>query len=633
MDERGDVSTSNAPGRFALTLVAVGLLGLVLVLCLLRERRLRSQHAPVAREQFTGDDAPALQHSERDSGNAGRESASANEEDNSPVHAARPVSLVRGQVLDLGGQPRAQVGIVNEARPSAVLTATSDDGSFVLPKLEGGACLLATGPHLTTVLKSCCTASVNEAEAVLVVSPAVDVRGRVVSPTGDAVAGCAIWLDYEESIFRRLGRAMDSTTFQARWTKTDESGAFFLSEIPTGEGLRLRFTHAGFLEDYAPIPPNDQSAWLFTLQFDDTHGPTLRGLVLLPNGHPAGGATVHLGDAPEVRADEHGAFAIQAPAPEAGMVLQAWKAGYLPASIDFSGLLDSEGAAATHPISLVLGESALSIAGTLSDSAGAPQTGWEVTLAMGTEINRHRLPPEYLESRIGLEPRPITTGVGGTFVIDGLLSRSYVLRFTEALRKINFETDPIDAGVQDARVRIPDDLVRERLDGRVLSRSGSALAGAEVIAMAATRCSNGISTVRLGSTHTDSEGRFALTHLPRRSLMLSVSDESVVPAYEAIPSDWDSEEYVVRVGLKCHIRVNCSQVGADSFSVLDEDGKPQLIWVTSQINGPRAPIANGSSDPLTIGDNACTLVVYQGERELGRRSFTPLPNSEVVVEF
>ncbi len=627
------MSTSKAPGRFAWTLAAVGLLGVVLVLCLLRERRLSFEHAPVAREQFTGDDAPALQHSERDSRNAGRESASANDEDNSPVHGARPVNLVRGHVLDLGGQPRAKVDIVDEERPTAVLTATTDDGSFVVPKLEGGACLLATGPHLTTVLKSCCTASAKDAEAVLVVSPAVDLRGRVVSPTGDAVAGCAIWLDYEESIFRGLGRAMDSTTFQARWTKTDESGAFFLSEIPRGEGLRLRFTHAGFLEDYAPIPPNDQAAWLFTLKFDDSHGPTLRGVVLLPNGTPAGGATVHVGDAPEVQADEHGAFTIQAPALEAGMVLQAWKAGYLPASIDLSGMLDSEGAATTHPITLVLGESALSIAGTLSDSAGAPQTGWEVTLSNGTEINGHRLPPEFVESRIGLVPGSITTGVGGTFVIDGLLSRSYVLRFTEPLTKINFETDPIDAGVQDARVRIPDDLVRERLDGRVLSRSGSAIAGAEVIAVEATRWSNGISTVRLGSTHTDSEGRFALTQLPRRSLMLFVSDESVVPAYEAIPSDWDAEEYVVRVGLKCRIRVNCGQPGADSLSVLDEAGNPQLIWVTSQINGPRAPIVNGSSNPFMVGDNACTLVIFQGERELGRRSFRPLPTAESVVDF
>lgn len=542
-------------------------------------------------------------------------------------------TAVRGLVRDLNNHPRADVNVVDERRPSEILAVSADDGMFALAALESRACLVARAPGLSSVLKHCSQGDEKEARAVLVVAPSVNLEGRVVGPSGGGIGGCVLWLLFDEAVFASLEIPLDSTSFTQHWTKTSENGSFSLSGVPTGNGLRLRLTRRGFQESHVEVPRVDQKDLVFTLD-PDAQSIVLRGFVRLSTGHPAEDAFVRAEDFTEARTDATGAFSLRINEPSSVTSVRAWKAGYLPAEIASVGSLLADPERAGDPIELVLGDSTLSIRGRLLDSGGTPQSGWELSLVQGTEISQHKLPPEYLEDRIGAQARPIRTGEAGEFLVDGLLARAYRLHIADPTTKANFESDAIEAGTQDAILTIPGDLLRATLAGRVVSPEGSAIAGVEVTASADRRTSTGFTTTKIASSRTDSEGRFQLSRIPRRSLVLSVSGESVVPMRQLIPEDTVGDDVEIRAYRRCYVRLNCtSKPEADSLSVLDASGEQQLIWLAAQMNTIRAPIKNGASSRLMVDERVTTLVVYRGELELGRIPFRPKPGEDSVVDF
>jgi len=542
-------------------------------------------------------------------------------------------TAVRGLVRDLNNRPRAGVNVVDERRPSETLAVSADDGMFALAALESRACLVARAPGLASVLKYCSQGDEKEARAVLVVAPAVNLEGRVVDPGGGGIGGCVLWLEFDEAVFASLEIPLDSTSVTQHWTKTTEDGSFSVSGVPTGNGLRLRLTRKGFQESHVEVPGMDQKDLVFTLE-PDAQSIVLRGFVRLSTGHPAEDAVVRAEDFTEARTDATGAFSLRINEPSSVTSVRAWKAGYLPAEIANVGSLLANPERAAVPIELVLGDSTLSIRGRLLDSGGTPQSGWEISLVQGTEISRHKLPPEYLEDRIGAQSRPIRTSEEGGFLVDGLLARTYRLHIADQTTKANFESEAIEAGTQDAILRIPGDLLRATLAGRVVSPGGVAIAGVEITASADRRTSTGFTTTKIASTRTDADGRFQLSRVPRRSLVLSVSGECVVPMRQPIPEDTVSDEVEIRASRRCYVRLNCtSKPEADSLAVLDASGEQQMIWLAAQMNNLRAPIQKGASNRLMVDERATTLVVYRGELELGRIAFRPKPGEDVVVDF
>lgn len=157
----------------------------------------------------------------------------------------------------------------------------------------------------------------------------------------------------------------------------------------------------------------------------------LTGIVLRPEGEPAAGARVLLGQQ-QARCDAEGRFELTLAPERSGTDLLAFEPGHEPALRPAFGL--GLGAGGEHSVRLVLGPQTLTLDGTVSDANGEPLEGWIVEL---DELD--------LLADFGLR-EPVCTDGEGRFVISDVCAGVHVLRAWRERRELAFHSAPAAAG-------------------------------------------------------------------------------------------------------------------------------------------------------------------------------------------
>jgi hypothetical protein len=243
----------------------------------------------------------------------------------------------------------------------------------------------------------------------------------------------------------------------------------------------------------------------------------------------------------------------------------------------------------------------------------------------------------------------IGTDENGFFRIEGLLDREYTLCAMEE-RTLQRVEARVRAGRDDVELVMPVDGLYETLRGRVLSMAGAPLEGVTVHGQCdAFRIRLGGTTV--GTHHggsepvrTDAEGRFEIHDVPKDLAYLRLDHEDALPLEwgrhvegglaQLVGERYDALE--IRMSVRCHFQVELADpTRADRIAVLDGDGNELEIsefrGTGRRMEGPRAPLREGRTSTVAVGEEARTLVLYQGlpsgeEREVERVPISVSPH-------
>ncbi|MDP6520029.1 MAG: hypothetical protein QF411_09035 [Planctomycetota bacterium] len=317
--------------------------------------------------------------------------------------------------------------------------------------------------------------------------------------------------------------------------KSGRGGDFVFEDVPTLSAALLTAKlrrHRDARSTIVVPPPSALRIILHT----GGNGLLVTGRVLLPDGSPAGGAEVALGEQ-LVRADPAGRFALSSPPePPEDVVLAAGLKGYAPALVENFGVL-IRAAAPSDPeeTDLWLGAGDLTITGLVQDAAQQPLRRWEVQPLEPLQLcERHGL----LRTVEGLgrgANGKARTGLQGTFSLSGLLPRSYTLRVWNPETLASFVSDPIPAGTRGVRITVPASAMLERVAGRVLSREGAGIPGVIVTPGRLAKWPDGAPRWIAGQkTTSDGNGSFELFNIGTSDMALEVSGPFVVPEYFAL---------------------------------------------------------------------------------------------------
>lgn len=598
-----------------------------------------------------------------------------------PAPRAAAPTTVEGVVLDAGGLPLAGIEVRFEgevARAEADPAATSDRaGRFTVRAPDTAASLVAVTPGWATV-KAGAHAPGRVIGPVVVVAPAVDYAGRVTDPAGEPLSGVAVRLELPNDLDARLATPLESTRVRGWSTRTGEDGRFELARTPRVDGARLSAELDGWLPARVDAPPFDDRALELVLARPAAGAGDLTGRVVDPGGKPVEGARVALGLTSAVT-DEGGRFALSLRRAGTDERVVAVLAGHLPASME----RPAAGGWPSH-VELRLGAAPLSIRGHVKDGEGEPVPGalvWaadpthlglangvpvqvEYALAGGPTTGRGlRLPDGVLDDPLsGDSYTDITPTMDeptahwffvladrtGTFEVPGLLEREYRLRAFDPATLRMTEGPPTAAGARDAVLEL-DERVHERVAGRVVSRRGAPVSGAEIVAFRPlfelrARVPGGlldVSVRRPGPVAiTGSDGAFELLGLPREGVLLEVSGDTIVPFHEPLPVLDDATELELEAVARCHLEVVLAETGrADAIAVQDAHGEALDVHVirdgshNAYTSVPLYGDGTGASGSGVVGvsEEACTLVLLQDGVPVERLPLDLVPGSTTVV--
>jgi len=569
----------------------------------------------------------------------------------SPVEeapAAAVAEVLRGRVLDEIGRPLAGVRVeipgAGEARPSATSAA---DGRFEMAAPDRQGRIHAVDPLFTTVLAGV-YGGLARTEPVVVVAPRVSLEGRVVDGDGHPVSGARAGIELPAAFRSRFHEVLDASA-EVQWrSETGADGLFSLPETPGVEGGKIEVAREGFVPHEEAVPSSD--AFLTIVLERPTGDRHVRGRVVGPDGRSVEGARVALG-MNTTRSDERGEFVFPLDDPGSfnarlelvPTTLVAVKAGVLPAR--FEAPLAANGSPIWPArVTLRLGGTPQSISGRVVDPRGEPLEGMQVWLVDPTLFGALERGPAQVESLLageeGARWHSVETNARGSFRIDGLLPREYRVRAMDPATLLRTEEGPFAAGTEDVLLRMPSDGLYDRVAGRVLSRSGKAVAGADIFPMCdafRTEIRDGIASTSHASvegTTTDAEGRFELKRVPKSLVYLRIQGEEMIPLEYGrggvLPED-RIERLEITVDLRCHFKVELADPSsADELSVLDEAGNELILNIfvgTGRRENERAPISQGLSDTIAVSDAGRTLVLYLQGQEVSRSPLDLAPGT------
>lgn len=543
-----------------------------------------------------------------------------------------------GRVVDVDARPVVDAAVTWGDVRDVVLARSASDGRFRIEldagDLERRRTLVIAEPGLAHVRTSLVQKVDLTGEHLIVVAPAVDVGGTVLDEGGSPLAGARIDLP----VARMAGFPYTLEATQVvRWTTaTDEHGVFLLKQAPTHEQFGLRAAASGHVEVRQPMPQTSRADLVFVLAAAEREASlALTGVVLHYDGSPAASATVLLGR-DRTLADENGRFSLTlGRAGSQRGPLVAFKVGYQAAVLHDIVPTYIDRGLSPPPLELVLGPVALSIEGEVRDAAGAPCSGWVVSLPDGEHASVNQAPPVLVEDLVRGGSREIATEESGRFLLEGLAARDYTVHAYDPESLVQVRSAPVPAGSR-VVLRVPEGAFRERLSGRVLASDGAPIAGVQVRPAICTARSGQAASWWSGSfVETDALGRFELREVPRHDVFLSVQGAAILSSRHELVADAPDEGYTVEVVRRCRFRVSWAAARpGDHFALMDEDETMLSIMEvqarSSSTHGVR-PLENGESPPLSVSEEATAIILLREGEEVARHPVRLIPEELTVI--
>ena len=575
-----------------------------------------------------------------------------------PGAAAKPPAEIvpteiRGLVIDVDSWPIAGVRVlmktqsraVGEVQPTGLEAISGADGRFRFEQLSERGGVFVSDPHWVGVAWSLADPG---REAVLVVAPPIERRGRVVDTDGLPIEDALVNIFLPEDFRRRFSVAMDGTIDSVNTVHTDDQGQFLFEQAAQVEGMRISIAAEGYVSAHFELPFHPQDdLWVQLERLQEEPLDAVRGTVVDATDEPVADALVSFGSQAG-RTGEDGRFELALTEETLRddrlsrwgngevRVLRAVAEGFLPASIELGKTTHLGMRAWPREVTLRLGEAALSLEGQVVNERGGPLDGMLCYLGNVTWFSGENN-GQTLESVIFGKPgtRWIWTksDEAGRFQLDGLLDRPYSVVVTDPTTLVQVHVEGVHPRDGLARVVLDTSAVWETVKGRVLDRRGQPVAGAQI-----HRCCDSsdiyhqdqyvrTSTVRGREVAiTDELGQFVLPSVPKRWVYLRVEGSDVEGQSffhregERIGDQQASviENLDLEVDLRTRIQVVLQNPDrADWLAVLNAAGEPLRLY---RYRGKRGKgehglaILDGRSEVVSVATEAAQLVLYsQGE--------------------
>ena len=352
----------------------------------------------------------------------------------------------------------------------------------------------------------------------------------------------------------------------------------------------------------------------------------VEGFVVDAFGALVAGARVSAGG--EVsRTDDRGAFTIDLSNGKTLNRIVAIAKGMQPA------VLVPELDAAGQPkwparVMLRLGQAPLSITGQVIDRDRRPVEGAKVWIADPLVVGKRGA--VLAETFLGRKDRPfwafVRTDSSGTFRLDGLLDRAYVVRALDPSTLMAVTQNGVQAGNSSVELQLASATYPE-LRGRVVGRDGSAISGVSVKLMRPALSvripgdpnSSMFQWTSSTPVKTNQAGEFAFKNVPTEGVEVNAFGDTIQSFYKTVEPGIDPMAFDLQVDRRMHLQVELATPTdrADKFRVFDATGRNMLLVVrgTQMV---KWPLLDGRSEVLSLGEGAQTAVFLKDGVEVGR---------------
>ena len=556
---------------------------------------------------------------------------------------------VRGRVVDLSGEPVSGVAVRSDREPPHALAITGPDGFFELEltdafvpspwrKRASSTYLRVFDEALATVCEAMITESNWKREHVIVAAPATTLLGFVVDESNVPIAGASVQLQPARAGLVGFPYALDSAKVARPRTESDEAGRFELEEIFTGRGLSLFVSADGYETtelDSAELPAGTVVVELSARRTSDES--VVEGIVIDERGFPVEGALVKLAESSD-ETDVAGRFRLEFGWVVGSTPLCAAMKGRLPALIpNFGDVIEAHGRR-VPPQELVLGGAPLAIAGRVFDANGSPLEGWFVSVADETELSQRRFPLETAEGLARSDSKGVRSEEDGSFRIEGLLQREYTVQAYDRDTLVLI-TAAATAGRDDVELRVASDAVGAEVRGRLLTRRGVPIAGADVrLSLDTLKTDYGSQFTQGACVLSDESGRFVLSNVPREHVYLRITGDAIIPTSHELPAQQTTRELTIVVFQRCHFRIEPADPArpADRVMFLTDDGQSLGVshFTANSMSGHGSPpLSEGRSEVLSVSEEARTAIIYRGGIEVDRVAIELDPDDVTVLRF
>lgn len=492
-----------------------------------------------------------------------------------------------------------------------------------------------------------------EPELLVAAAPSRVVRGIVVDARGTPVSGAHVNLTFRLSTSPKFPWVLDAySSNSGGYRRTADDGTFEFVAQPRVDELEIEANQGGFGTRRERVPLDARAEALqLVLKWptgESRAGVDIVGRVVDRSGQGVAGATVALSTT-QTSSAATGVFRLSLGPNEFDHALREAQQGprsdalvaMLPgvqAAVleDFGARLADP--AAREGIVLQLGPPTLAISGRVVTEHGAPLAGFEVLLLDPTSLRWTSLTVEAascVEAPAGMLAGRTRTDAAGRFDLGGLRERAYRVRAVSLDQLVAVDSRPTAAGATGLELVVPDDAWRLDVRGRLVSRRGEALAGATIrveFPRADPNLFDGDRGVQVATS--DERGAFVIPRVPRKLGRVCVAgpqlERTLIDVAEFSPGI--ERECVVPALARFSVELT-DAASATTLGVIDASGKPLDVKIYSPDSSTlleRAPLREGRSRVCEVGDDAATLILFAGEREV-RRVPLELSCSEVRV--
>jgi hypothetical protein len=308
----------------------------------------------------------------------------------------------------------------------------------------------------------------------------------------------------------------------------------------------------------------------------------------------------------------------------------------LPAVARSDPLADGSRARWPEPLVLQLGGPTLALAGRVVDTAGAPVAGVDVYTADGENFGtvemerggkRRQWIADLEDVLRGEDWRGIVkTDNGGAFELRGLLAHPYRLDVVDRRTLSYTQTAPLDPRAPDARslTLVLDTGRVAPVAGRLVDRAGAPIAGATVQPeresppRPAREGGYEYMSPLVGvGVKTDERGRFELASVAAdvHALRLRSKVYQWGGVVLEIPPDADRTELELVAPSICRARAELVSDAGDVDWLIVLDGRGRELQLGGMFG---VPIVGGRTEFFEVSDEAATVVLKKGAREVRR---------------